>query len=200
MANARPKRALGMSPETAYVLEKPSLHALPVVLPPVYDTLERVVDLNGYVSLDANRYSVPERLVGQAVTLYKFPDRVEVHHRHTMVATHRRVIGKRDVRVTDPAHHPTPIRAPRLPALEVQLRQDAPELVAYARALKQRGQGRGLRALRRLIELQRTYPAEAFLAAIRQAAHYGLYDLGRIEKLILQQVAGNFFAIGDDDA
>jgi len=200
VANARPKRALGMSPETAYVLEKPSLHALPVVLPPVYDTLERVVDLNGYVSLDTNRYSVPERLVGQAVTLYKFPDRVEVHHRHTMVATHRRVIGKRDVRVTDPGHHPTPIRAPRLPALEVQLRQDAPELVAYARALKQRGQGRGLRALRRLIELQRTYPAQAFLAAIRQAAHYGLYDLGRLEKLILQQVAGNFFAIGDEDA
>jgi transposase len=200
VANARPKRALGMSPETAYVLEKPSLHALPVVLPPVYDTLERVVDLNGYVSLDTNRYSVPERLVGQAVTLYKFPDRVEVHHRHAAVATHRRVIGKRDVRVTDPGHHPTPIRAPRLPALEVQLRQEAPELTAYARALKQRGQGRGLRALRRLIDLQRTYPVDAFLAAIRQATHYGLYDLGRLEKLILQHVAGNFFALGDDDA
>jgi transposase len=200
VANARPKRVLGMSPEAAYVLEKPSLHALPAVLPPVYDTLERVVDLNGYVSLDTIRYSAPERLVGQAVTLYKFPDRVEVHHRHARVATHLRVIGKRDVRVTNPAHHPTPIRAPRLPALEVQLCQEAPELAAYARALKQRGQGRGLRALRRLIDLQRTYPAEAFLAAIRQAAHYGLYDLGRLEKLILQQVAGNFFAIGETDA
>ena len=200
VANARPKRALGMSAETAYVLEKPSMHALPTVLPPVYDTLERVVDLNGYVSLDTNRYSVPERLVGQAVTLYKFPDRVEVHHRHAKVATHPRVIGKRDVRVTDPEHHPTPVRGPRLPALELQLRQDAPELAAYVRALKQRGQGRGLRALRRLIDLQRTYPADAFLAAIRQAAHYGLYDLGRLEKLILQHVAGNFFAIGDEDA
>ncbi len=200
VANARPKRALGMSPETAYVLEKPSMQALPAVLPPVYDTLERVVDLNGYVSLDTNRYSVPERLVGQAVTLYKFPDRVAVHHRHATVATHLRVIGKRDVRVTDPGHHPTPVRGPRLPALEGQLRQEAPELAAYVRALKQRGQGRGLRALRRLIDLQRTYPAEAFLAAIRLAAHYGLYDLGRLEKLILQHVAGNFFAIGDEDA
>jgi hypothetical protein len=80
------------------------------------------------------------------------------------------------------------------------LHQDAPELTAYARALKQRGQGRGLRALRRLIDLQRTYPVDAFLAAIRQATHYGLYDLGRLEKLILQHVAGNFFALGDDDA
>ncbi|MDP2787721.1 MAG: hypothetical protein Q8O79_06565 [Pseudomonadota bacterium] len=45
-----------------------------------------------------------------------------------------------------------------------------------------------------------TYPADAFLAAIHQAAHYGLYDLGRLEKLILQHVAGNFFALGDEDA
>ena len=200
VANARPKRALGMAPEAAYVLEKPAMQALPTVLPPVYDTLERVVDLNGYVSLDTNRYSVPERLVGQAVTLYKFPDRVEIHHRHVRAALHARVIGRRDVRSTDPAHHPTPIRVSRLPALEGQLRLDSPELEAYVRALKQRGHGRGLRALRRLIDLQRTYPADAFLAAIRQAAHYGLYDLGRLEALILQHVAGNFFSIGDGDA
>ena len=67
------------------------------------------------------------------------------------------------------------------------------------RALKQRGQGRSLRALRRLLDFQRTYPKEAFLAAVRQAAHYGLYDLGRLEKLILHQVAGNFFALNDPD-
>ena len=51
--------------------------------------------------------------------------------------------------------------------------------------------------------IQRTYPKEPFLAAVRQAAHFGLYDLGRLEKLILQQVAGNFFALNldpDDDA
>ncbi len=71
------------------------------------------------------------------------------------------------------------------------------------RALKQRGHGRGLWALRRLLDLQRTYPREPFLAAVRQAAHYGLYDLGRLEKLILREVAGNFFALNDaldDDA
>lgn len=203
VANARPKRALGMSPETAYVLEKPYLQALPSVLPPVYEAFERVADLNGYVSLDVNRYSVPERLVGQTVTVYKYPARIEIHHRHGVVATHPRLIGQRDARSTDPAHHPTPARASRTPAIEAQLRHDSPELEAYVRALKQRGQGRGARALRRLLELQRTYPREAFLAAVRQAAHYGLYDLGRLEKLILQQVAGNFFALNDaldDDA
>ena len=192
-----------MSPETAYVLERPYLQALPSVWPPVYEAFERVVDLNGYVSLDANRYSVPERLVGQTVTAYKYPARVEIHHRHGVVATHPRLISQRDARSTDAAHHPTPARASRTPAIEAQLRHDSPELEAYVRALKQRCQGRGARALRRLLELQRTYPGEPFLAAVRQAAHYGLYDLGRLEKLILQQVAGNFFALNDgldDDA
>lgn len=198
VANAKPKRSLGMSPETAYVLEKPYLRALPAVLPPVYEVFERVVDLNGYVSLEVNRYSVPERLVGKAVTVYKYPARIDIHHRHGVVASHLRLIGQRDARRTDPAHHPTPVRASRTPVLEVQLHDDSPELDAYARALKQRGHGRGLRALQRLIELQRTYPKTAFLAAVRQAAHYGLYDLGRLEKLILQEVAGNFFALNDD--
>ena len=131
------------------------------------------------------------------------PARVEIHHRHGVVATHPRLISQRDARSTDAAHHPTPARASRTPAIEAQLRHDSPELEAYVRALKQRGQGRGARALRRLLELQRTYPGEPFLAAVRQAAHYGLYDLGRLEKLILQQVAGNFFALNDgldDDA
>ena len=57
-----------MSPEAAYVLEQPHLRALPAVLPPVYEVLDRVVDLYGFVSVDTNRYSVPERLVGKTVT------------------------------------------------------------------------------------------------------------------------------------
>jgi len=198
VANAKPKRALGMAPEAAYVLEKPYLTGLPEVAPPVYEVYERVVDLSGYVSLDANRYSVPERLVGQTVTVYKYPARVAIHHRHGVVATHPRLISQRDARSTDPAHHPTPTRASRAPGIETQL-CGSPELEAYVRALKQRGQGRAVRALRRLLELQRTYPKAAFLAAVRQAAQYGLYDLGRLEKLVLQQVAGNFFALQDAD-
>ena len=70
----------------------------------------------------------------------------------------------------------------------------------YAAALKQRGNGWGRRALRRLIGLKRTYPSGPFIAAIEQALQYGLFDLGRLEALILKQVAGDFFALdaGDD--
>jgi hypothetical protein len=64
-----------MSAEAAYVIEKPHLRPLPDALPPVYELLERVVDLHGYVSVDTNRYSVPERFVGQSVAVYKLPPR-----------------------------------------------------------------------------------------------------------------------------
>lgn len=197
IANAKPKRVLGMSPEAAYVIEKPYLQVLPTALPPVYELLDRVVDLNGYVSVESNRYSVQDRLVGQTVTVYKYPAQIQIHHRAIPVAIHPRLIGQRDARSTLPGHHPTPVRVNRAPGIETQLLND-PELGAYARALKQRGHGRGVRALRRLLELQRTYPKEPFLAAVRQAAHFGLYDLGRLEKLILQQVAGDFFALNID--
>jgi hypothetical protein len=198
VANAKPKRALGMSAEAAYLIEKTYLQPLPRALPPIYESLVRVVDLHGYVSLESNRYSVPERLVGQSVTLYKYPGEVRIHYRGAAVATHPRLIGQRDARSTHPAHHTTPTRVSRTPQIETQLLREAPELHSYARALQQRGHARAGRALRRLLEMQRTYPREPFLAAVRQAAHFGLYDLGRLEKLILQQVAGNFFALSPD--
>ena len=83
IANAKPKHALGMSPEAAYQIEKPHLQPLPGALPPVYELLERVVDMHGFVSVDTNRYSVPERFVGQAVAVYKFPAEIHVCKRET---------------------------------------------------------------------------------------------------------------------
>ena len=62
---------------------------------------------------------------------------------------------------------------------------------------------RGDGQLRRLLEMKRTYPSAPFLAAVEQALRFGLFDLGRLEALILKQVAGEFFnldAEAPDDA
>ena len=204
IANRKPKRALGMSPDAAYVIEQPHLVPLPDVLPPVYELLERVVDLHGFVSVDTNRYSVPERYVGKSVTVTKRPAEIEVRRKDTTIAVHRRVIDQRDTRSVLPGHHAIPLRQGRgTAAEEASLGGHHPSLDRYAAALKQRSAGYGRRALRRLIEMQRTYPAEPFIAAIEQALHYGLFDLGRLEDLVLKQVAGDFFALNSgetDDA
>ena len=204
VANQKPKRALGMSPEAAYLIEKPHLQPLPDALPPVYEVLERVVDLYGYVSVDTNRYSVPERLVGRSVTAYKYPYDIRIYRRGAEIARHPRLADERDARHTVPEHHPTPVRASQGPALQEKLLAGHhPSLERYAAALKQRRRGRGARDLRRLLELKRTYPPGPFLAAVEQALQFGLFDLGRLEKLILKRVIGDFFTLEgetDDDA
>jgi transposase len=201
IANAKPKRALGMSPEAAYAPERPCLRRLPAVLPPAYEVLDRVVDLYGFVSVDTVRYSVPERLVGKTVTIYKHYERVQIHHRATLVASHVRVIDERDVRRTLPGHHTVPQRAPREPALTDQLLRGEHEVLQrYAAALKLHHQhGRGVRALHRLVQIKQTYPREPFLAAVAQALKFGLFDLTRLEHLVLRHVAGDFFALAGDD-
>jgi hypothetical protein len=201
VANHKPKQVLGMSPEAAYVIEKPHLKPLPDVLPPVYELLERVVDLHGYVSVDTNRYSVPERFVGQSVAVYKLPAEIHVCRKDRAIAVHRRLIGQRDAKNTLPGHHTIPVRQNRgTRCEEALLSGHHPSLDRYAAALKQRSNGWGRRALRRLIGMKRTYPAGPFIGAIEQALQYGLFDLGRLEALILKQVAGDFFALdaGDD--
>jgi hypothetical protein len=201
VANHKPKRALGMSPEAAYVIERPHLRGLPDALPPVYELLERVVDLHGYVSIDTNRYSVPERFVGQSVAVYKLPAEIRVCRKDRTIAVHRRLIDRRDARSSLPDHHSIPVRQNRGTACEeALLSDDHPSLDRYVAALKQRRNGWGRRALRRLISMKRTYPRGPFIAAIEQALRYGLFDLGRLEALILKQVAGDFFALdaGED--
>jgi hypothetical protein len=56
----------------------------------------------------------------------------------------------------------------------------------------------GESALNRLLQLRRSYPASPFLAAVELALKYGLFDLGRLETLVLRQVADDFFALDDD--
>jgi len=200
VANAKPKRCLGMSPEAAYVMDKPRLRSLPTSLPAVYDVSERVVDLYGFVSVDVNRYSVPERLVGKTVTVYKHYANIEIHCRGTPVAVHPRLIGVRDARHTIPGHHTVAQRTPRQPSLQAQLlRGEHATLDAYVAALAAHLNGRGTRALNRLLQLKRSYPRQPFLAAVEQALKYGLFDLARLETLVLRHVAGDFFALDDDD-
>jgi len=39
---------------------------------------------------------------------------------------------------------------------------------------------------------------EPFLAAVAKALSYGLYDLSRLENMILEHVAGDFFRFADE--
>jgi len=201
VANRKPKRSLGMNPEAAYVLEKPYLNPLPPYIPPVYQTLDRVVDVAGYVRVDTNRYSVPERLVGKKVEVHKLWDRVRIFFKNQKVADHPRLIDKRETRITAKGHHPpfNRYKAHRGPSREERLLRGQDEVLdQYVKELKKRSKGRGIIKMRRLLGLKRTYPREPFEKAIEKALHYGLYDLSRLEQMILSYVAGDFFNLDEE--
>jgi len=190
------KRALGMTPDEAYVIEKPYLIDLPAYQPPVYVAEHRVADVQGYVHLDTNRYSVPEALIGNSLEVQKHWLKVIVYDKNTKVAEHDRILDKRNTRTTLPGHH-VPIRRkkdPRIPSKEEQLLTGEDSILdEYVAELKKRSHGRGVVKLRRLLHLKRTYPGEPFLKAITQALKYGLFDLSRLENIILDYTAGDFF-------
>jgi len=201
--NNRPKKPLGMmTPEAVYLIEKPHLLVLPPYIPNVYQPLFRVVDIFGYVHVETNRYSVPERFVGKNVEIHKFWDRIEVFFKDQKIADHPRLIDKRDGRVTTKGHHPPLNRsnAHRGPCLEEKtLRGQFQILDQYVEVLKTHSRGRGVRKMRQLLDLKRTYPPDAFQKALKDALHYGLYDLGRLEQMILSYVAGDFFKIEEEE-
>lgn len=61
----------GHEPQSRLCDGKPYLTLLPPYVPPIYQTLYRTVDVAGYVQVDTNRYSVPERLIGKDTEIHK---------------------------------------------------------------------------------------------------------------------------------
>jgi hypothetical protein len=63
--------------------------------------------------------------------------------------------------------------------------------------LKQRAGLRWPIALRRLAQMRHDYPTQPLAAALADAAHYGLYDLDRLERMILRNIATAYFVVPD---
>jgi len=196
VANQKVKRALGTSPQVAYQQEKAYLVPLPSCLPPIYDCYQRLVDSQGYVNLHRQRYSVPQALINQLVSVYEYEQSIEIYLKNEPIATHPRLTGKPEQRSRLPGHHrQLHTKKNRLaPSLaETTLRGEDEVLDRYIDAIKKNARGKAQPQMRRLLNLQRTYPKAAFMPSVQHALHYRLYDLHRLEKIILKRVAGNFF-------
>jgi len=202
VANKKLKRSLGMSPDEAYLMEKPHLLPLPVYIPVACKILQRIVDMSGYVIVDTNRYSVPERFCGKKVEVHKTWDRILVFFKQKKIADHKRAIDKQDTKVMAKGHH-LPLnkyKGQKGPCKEEKALVGRCDVIdQYVDGIKKRSHGTGKRKLQRLLDLKRTYPADAFEKAIEEALHYGLYDLARLENMILSYVAGDFFNIKEED-
>lgn len=201
-ANAKYSTKLRASRRELFAVDQPHLQKLPTWVPEVYVLHQRVVDLEGYVSLHTNRYSVPYTLMGRSVQVRETKDKVEINEGPRQVAEHRRVIDPMSTHITLAAHRPRrgelkPELGP--PAEERALLAQAPELADYLAALKKRSVGRGTLAVRRLARLVDDYPRAPLLDAIATATQYGLYDLDRLERMVLRHVTKDYFLLPQPD-
>jgi hypothetical protein len=205
--NARFRDDLKASPRELFALERSYLKPLPVWSPPVYLLHQRLVDVEGFVSVDTNRYSVPADLIGRHVEVRETKDQIEIYRGPRLVAAHLRVIEPTGRKYRLPEHrYPRGPASPRSESApeEKLLRERLPEVGQYLQALKKRSPGRATLALRRLLQLVNDYPRSPLLEALRTALAYGLFDLERVERMILRKLAREYFQIhprhdGDDD-
>jgi transposase len=204
--NATYKKHIRAIPHELFAVERMHLKALPVWIPEVYRLHQRIVDVEGYVALHTNRYSVPVSWIGRPVEVRETKDKIEVQLDLRSMVSHRRVTEAAQQRITFAEHRPPRgqgiKRSDPHPEEQAILRA-APEIADYVHALKQRGRKYLVLALRQLLRMIREYPREPVLAAVSEAARYGLYDLDRLERMILRRVAREYFRFdrtqGDDD-
>jgi hypothetical protein len=197
--NATYKKHIRAIPRELFAVERLQLKQLPAWIPEVYRLHQRMVDTEGYVALHTNRYSVPATFIGRRVEVRETREKIEIELDAHRIVTHTRLLTS-DQRVT--------LREHRLPRGEGPKRSDphpdeaailtaAPELAAYVENLKRKGRKVTGLALRQLLRMLREYPRESFLGAIVEAAQYGLYDLDRVERMILRRVQRDFFLLED---
>ncbi len=183
-------------------MEKPRLKPLPVWVPDVYRLYQRTVDIEGYVSLHTNRYSVPAEWLGRMVEVRETKERIEIGYGRKNIS-HDRVIDAMGQRITTKEHRPPRANGAKKtePSPEEKtVSQLAPDLLGYVAALKTRGRKQTTLTLRQLLRMIREYPQEPLHEAIAEAERYGLFDLDRVERMVLRRIASDYFRLksGDD--
>lgn len=197
--NSTYKKHLRAVPRELFVMEQQHLQPLPVWVPEVYRLQERMVDVEGYVTVNTNRYSVPVAWIGRRVEVRETYSKIEIQLDARHLVTHERV-AEAERRHILLAEHSRPRGIQRLDSHpeESLILKAVPEIASYVAELKKNSRKMTILALRQLLRMVREYPREPLLAAVGEAARYGLYDLDRVERMVLRQVASDYFLLKND--
>lgn len=193
------KRHLRARPVELYAQERPHLRPLPIWIPEPYDLCDRIVDVHAYVTVDTNRYSVPSDWIARRVQVRVTAQQIILTLGHEGSITHTRHLEPEHKWITLPEHRRDRRRKKGSdPPPELDwLRRQAPELNGYIDALRKRCKKPLVLALRQLKRMLGEYPRQPFLDAVRDAQYYGLYDLDRLEIMVLQRIDRDFFPFDD---
>ena len=198
--NGTYKKHIHAVPRELFAVERLRLKPLPAWIPEVYRLHQRLVDVEGYVALHTNRYSVPASWIGRRVEVRETKDKIEIQLDARNLVVHTRIAEAEGQRITLAEHRPPRgqgIKRTDSHPEEKAILNAAPEIADYVAALKKRSRKLVVLALRQLLRMMREYPREAVLAAVEEASRYGLYDLDRLERMILRRIARDYFLLND---
>ena len=104
--NSTYKKHIRAVPRELFAVERPQLKPLPAWIPEVYRLHQRMVDVEGYVALHTNRYSVPLEWIGRRVEVRETKDKIEIQLDARQLVTHRRIAEAEHQRVLLAQHRP----------------------------------------------------------------------------------------------
>ena len=104
--NSTYKKHIRAVPRELFAVERLHLKPLPTWIPEVYRLQQRLVDIEGYVALNSNRYSVPVDWIGRRVEVRETKDKIEIQLDARRLVTHRRIAEAEHQRVLLAEHRP----------------------------------------------------------------------------------------------
>lgn len=186
-ADRRRLRELKASPLELFAAERAQLVPLPIHIPEVYRIWPRGVDSYGCVSLHGLKYPAPAAYIDKGVTVRETKDRVILLDGHVEVANHEKK-QEGGPAPSPPAHAPRRQKSAQL-AEEGKLKALGPGMAVYLQALKLERGPRYIWSLKKLYRLVCQYRADDVLAAVAKALEHRLFDVARIETILLQDIA-----------
>ena len=101
--NATYKKHIRAIPRELFAIERVHLQPLPAWIPEVYRLHQRTVDVEGYVSVNSNRYSVPVSWIGRRVEVRETKNKIEFELDARNIVTHVRAAAAHHTRRTQAA-------------------------------------------------------------------------------------------------
>src|SRR5664280_3140514 len=111
--NSTYKKHIRAVPRELFAVERLHLKPLPAWIPEVYRLHARTVDVEGYVSVNSIRYSVPVAWIGRRVEVRETRDKLEIELDARHIVTHERALTPLQQRITlaaRPRGHPAAAR------------------------------------------------------------------------------------------
>src|SRR6266849_4013818 len=137
--NSTYKKHIRAVPRELFAVERLHLKPLSAWIPEVYRLQQRLVDIEGYVALNSNRYSVPVEWIGRRVEVRETKDKIEIQLDARRLVTHRRIAEAEHQRVMLAEHRPPRGHREARPdphPEEKAIVAAAPELADYVTGLK----------------------------------------------------------------